>query len=233
MDEISTQLTSSGPPENITEFFERLSAHTRHALCLTPDFTFPYTPANDILGGAIMQVSLGNNPFTEGPLSGGPSPPEASVRFKYSDHLVQSKSAAQIIARWMGGVAQNSGLPPELPVMAALVESGLRNLWDGDRDSVGYFQIRVGIHGQAAVETPDAQLRWFVYNAHRAPLSRKGRSEKWTVDFFQQMIQIARLANNEEEVAHWLGAWCQDIERSAYPDRYQAQYLQARKLLYS
>ena len=32
--------------------------------------------------------------------------------------------------------------------MAALVESGMRNLDHGDADSVGFFQMRVGIWNQ-------------------------------------------------------------------------------------
>src|SRR4051794_15960024 len=49
------------------------------------------------------------------------------------------------IAAWMAREAQTRGLPPELPVMAALVESGMRNLTGGDRDSLGFFQMRHGI----------------------------------------------------------------------------------------
>ena len=45
----------------------------------------------------------------------------------------------------MASEAQKRGLPAELPVMAALVESDLKNLDDGDADSVGFFQMRVGI----------------------------------------------------------------------------------------
>src|SRR4051794_29665980 len=52
------------------------------------------------------------------------------------------------IAAWMGREAQNRGVPAELPVMAALVESGVRNLTGGDRDSVGFFQMRHGIWNQ-------------------------------------------------------------------------------------
>ena len=35
--------------------------------------------------------------------------------------------------------------------MASLVESGLNNLNCGDADSVGFFQMRVGIWNQGAV----------------------------------------------------------------------------------
>ena len=43
-----------------------------------------------------------------------------------------------------------AGLPPELPVMAALVESGVRNLNYGDADSVGFFQMRPSIWNRAS-----------------------------------------------------------------------------------
>ena len=55
------------------------------------------------------------------------------------------QATPQQIAAWMGAPRSEAGLPPELPVMAALTESGLRNLSYGDRDSVGFFQMRVGI----------------------------------------------------------------------------------------
>lgn len=49
---------------------------------------------------------------------------------------------AASIAAWMAARATAVGLPPELPVMASLVESGLQNLNFGDADSVGFFQMR-------------------------------------------------------------------------------------------
>ena len=38
--------------------------------------------------------------------------------------------------------ALKAGLPVELPVMGALVESDLTNLAYGDSDAVGFFQMR-------------------------------------------------------------------------------------------
>ena len=55
------------------------------------------------------------------------------------------------IAAWMAAEAKKRGLPPQLPVMAALVESSLKNLNFGDADSVGFFQMRVGIWNQGDV----------------------------------------------------------------------------------
>ena len=49
------------------------------------------------------------------------------------------------IAAWMAAEAKKRGLPAQLPVMAALVESNLTNVDYGDADSLGYFQMRVSI----------------------------------------------------------------------------------------
>ena len=49
------------------------------------------------------------------------------------------------LAAWMAYGAVVRGVPGELPVMAALVESGLTNLSYGQADSVGFFAMRTGI----------------------------------------------------------------------------------------
>jgi len=86
---------------------------------------------------------------------------ECSNRIAYpGDDAGQSATAL-----WMAHGARARGLPGELPVMAALVESGLRNLSGGDRDAVGFFQMRLGIwtQGQYAgyPDHPGLQLKWF------------------------------------------------------------------------
>jgi hypothetical protein len=53
------------------------------------------------------------------------------------------------IAQWMAEGAAKAKLPPELPVVAALVESELTNLNSGDADSVGHFQMRTSIWNHA------------------------------------------------------------------------------------
>ena len=73
------------------------------------------------------------------------------------------------MAAWMAKLAQDRGLPPELPVMASLVESGMKNLNFGDADSVGFFQMRVGIWNQGEYagypEKPELQMKWFLDQA--------------------------------------------------------------------
>ena len=70
------------------------------------------------------------------------------------------------LARWLGRGARKAKLPAELPVMAALVESGVANLPGSDSDSVGFFQMRVGIWNSGPYEGfpdhPELQMQWFI-----------------------------------------------------------------------
>ena len=75
----------------------------------------------------------------------------------------------EAIAAWMAARASTAGLPDELPVMAALVESGLQNVANGSADSVGFFQMRVDIWSQGAYfghpNQPELQVKWFLDQA--------------------------------------------------------------------
>jgi hypothetical protein len=120
----------------------------------------------------------------------------------------------------MADGATAAGLPPELPVMAALVESSLRNLPYGDRDSVGYFQMRLSVwnHGtyEGYLARPELQLRWFVDHA--------------------VAVQAARAAAGDSafgaDPATW-GEWIAAVERPAarYHGRYQDRLAEAQALL--
>jgi cell wall-associated NlpC family hydrolase len=111
----------------------------------------------------------------------------------------------QQIAAWMGTQAEQAGLPPELPVMAALTESGLRNVPYGTDDSVGFFQMRLGEwnSGQYAgfLDNPELQLQWFIQHA------------------LAVRAQDPAVAQSPET---W-GQWIADIERPAAPYRYRYQ----------
>jgi hypothetical protein len=126
-------------------------------------------------------------------------------------------AAKESLAQWMGAGAVARGLPPELPVMAALVESGLRNLPYGDADSVGFFQMRTRFWNQGEYagypDRPDLQLEWFVDHAE---LERTRRIAKG-------------LGTTELE----FGEWIADVERPAaqYRYRYQLRLTEARELL--
>jgi hypothetical protein len=81
-------------------------------------------------------------------------------------------ASRESIAAWMAARALAVGLPEELPVMAALVESGLQNLNRGDADSVGFFQMRVGIWNKGIYagypNNPELQVKWFLDQATAA-----------------------------------------------------------------
>ena len=124
------------------------------------------------------------------------------------------------IAAWMAAQAKERGLPPQLPIMAGLVESGLKNLNHGHADSVGFFQMRVGIWNQGAYagypKNPGLQAKWFIDHA----LAHKKQ-------------QIARgEADFGKDPSTW-GEWIADVERPAeqYRGRYQLRLAEARRLL--
>lgn len=131
-------------------------------------------------------------------------------------------ASKEAIAAWMARRAQEAGLPPELPVMAGLVESGLFNNPGGDADSVGFFQMRVSIWDQgpyAGYQTdPEKQLQWFI---DQALALRARRIEQGFADFGQ-------------DPKSW-GTWIADVERPAeqYRGRYQLRLDEARHMLAS
>jgi NlpC/P60 family len=122
------------------------------------------------------------------------------------------------IAAWMGAEAQRRGIPPELPVMAGLVESGLRNVNHGDADSVGFFQMRVGIWNQGDYagypDQAELQLKWFLDQA--------------------VAVKAQRVAGGQPvDDPGSYGDWIADVERPAaqYRGRYQLRLEEARGLL--
>jgi hypothetical protein len=124
------------------------------------------------------------------------------------------------IADWMARGARSRAIPAELPVMAALVESGLKNLKAGDSDSVGFFAMRTGIWDMgpyAGFPTqPELQLTWFLDQAIA--------------------IRAMRVAAGDTafgtDPATW-GDWIADVERPAQPfrGRYQLRLDEARGLI--
>jgi putative modified peptide len=122
------------------------------------------------------------------------------------------------IATWMGSQAQKRGLPAELPVMAALVESDMHNLNYGDADSVGYFQMRVGTWNQGEYagypDHAELQLKWFLDQAEAVKKQRVA-------------------AGKPVDDPNGYGEWIADIERprAEYRGRYQLHLDDARELL--
>jgi hypothetical protein len=124
------------------------------------------------------------------------------------------------IAEWMARGARARRVPGELPVMAALVESGLHNIRGGDSDSLGYFGMRTAIWDSGKYagfpDHPDLQLTWFIDQA--------------------LAIWAARVAAGDlaygTDPTRW-GEWIADITRPAeqYRGRYQLRLGEARALI--
>jgi hypothetical protein len=137
-----------------------------------------------------------------------------------ADPTIGDDASRVAIAHWMAAAARDAGLPGELPVMAALVESSLRNLPYGDADSVGFFQMRLSVwdHGAYAgyLARPELQLRWFVDHAVALRDARRSAGDPAF----------------GEDPAGW-GEWIADVEQpfAAYRGRYQTQLEAARSLL--
>ena len=106
--------------------------------------------------------------------------------------------------------------------MASLVESGVKNLNFGDADSVGFFQMRIGIWNQGTYkgypEKPELQAKWFI---DQALAVKRKRIAAGDADF-------------GKDPGKW-GEWIADVERPAeqYRGRYQLRLDEARELLSS
>jgi hypothetical protein len=128
-------------------------------------------------------------------------------------------AAKGAIAQWMAHGAMAAGLPAELPVMGALVESSLTNLAQADRDTAGYFQTRVAVWNKPPYQDfpqhPELQLQWFV-------------------DLATQVRQ-ADLANgfdplpDETMWGNWIAGVLMPAEQ--YRGRYQLRLAEARALI--
>lgn len=130
-----------------------------------------------------------------------------------------SASGAEF-ANWMARRAINARVPGELPVMAALVESGLRNLPYGDSDSIGFFQMRKSIWDtgkyKGYLKKPELQMLWFLDQA--------------------ASVRAAHIASGKGDPASSsarYGVWIADIERPAarYRGRYQPRLNDAQELI--
>ena len=122
------------------------------------------------------------------------------------------------IAAWMAAEAEKRGLPAQLPVMAALVESNLTNVNFGDADSLGYFQMRVSFWDSGPyagfADDPEKQVDWFLDTAERVKAQRVSRGQSITDP-------------------NQFGEWIADVERPAeqYRGRYQLKLDEANRLL--
>jgi len=123
------------------------------------------------------------------------------------------------IARWMARGAAARGLPHELPVMAGIAESGLRNIRGGSYH--GFFGMHASLNRgeyRGFPRNPELQLRWFL---DTAGLVRQRRVAEGRVD-------------PAGDPGAW-GIWIADVERPAAENRdnYQPHLDEARRLVAS
>ena len=96
----------------------------------------------------------------------------------------------------------------------------MKNLNHGDADSVGFFQMRVGIWNQGAYagypEKPELQVKWFLDQAEAVKKQRL-------------------VAGKPIDDPNHFGEWIADVERPAeqYRGRYQTKLAEANQLLAS
>lgn len=137
------------------------------------------------LSATAAPASAGATPCTTLPVYPGDAAPQAAI------------------AAWMATGATAVGLPGELPVMGALVESELRNLNYGDADRLGYFQMRTGIWDSGPYAgfptNPPLQLLWFtdqatLFGTRRAAMGIDNADSstwgEWVADVLQPPAQL-------------------------------------------
>lgn len=125
-----------------------------------------------------------------GPITSGPAGSGADDAAKLSED--QRSTVAQIIQ-----IGKERELPPrawQVAIQAGMTESGLRSLDYGDRDSLGIFQMRPSMGWGTPAQVMDPT---------------------YAINKFYDVL---------EEVPDWErqrpGESAQDVERSAFPDRY-------------
>lgn len=154
-------------------------------------------------------------PATWTALRGGSAPSPGTTPTRPVGSVPGYSSTQLGYVRTMVAQARAAGVPPELPVITALVETRLQNLPRGDRDSVGLFQQRA-LWGSFADRTnPEKSTRMFLYGGKAG--------QRGAVAF------KSRFAGQTSADA--LGRWAQAVQVSAFPDRYAKEVALARRLI--
>jgi hypothetical protein len=126
-------------------------------------------------------------------------------------------AAKERLARWMARRAAERGLPHELPVMAAIAESGLRNL--RGESYHGFFGMHESLNSgeyRGFPRNPELQVNWFLDTASRVRQRR-----------------VAELMPDPATDPGSYGLWIADVERPAPENRsgYQPNLDEARRLV--
>ncbi|MEA2420496.1 MAG: hypothetical protein QOE60_2702 [Thermoleophilaceae bacterium] len=123
------------------------------------------------------------------------------------------------IARWMARAAALRDVPQELPAMAGLAESGLRNLNKRGNPFAGFFSMHRSLDTGAYrgfPRNPDLQLLWFLDTA-----------------VIVRQREIAEGAEDYGATSDGYGIWIADVERPSRENRdgYQPYFDDADELL--
>jgi peptidoglycan DL-endopeptidase CwlO len=138
---------------------------------------------------------------TLGPITAGPAGSGAADAAKLGDE--QRQNVALIIS--IGKERKLPALAWQVAIQAGMTESGLRNLDYGDRDSEGMFQMR-------------PSMGWGTPEQVRDP--------HYSINKFYDVL--LRVPNWEQQRP---GESAQDVERSAFPDRYHKWEAMAAHLI--
>ena len=125
------------------------------------------------------------------------------------------------IAAWMATRAKAAGIPPELPVMAALVESRLSNVNYGHADSIGFFQMRTSIWDQgeyAGYGQRSGEADQVVHRPRRCTRRRSGS-------------RTATRTSSPTSRSGATGSRTSSARRRSTAGRYQERLAEARALL--
>jgi uncharacterized protein YraI len=120
------------------------------------------------------------------------------------------------VARTIYQVARSRGVATSSKVMlamfeAAVTESGMRNLTYGDRDSVGVFQLRVGIWGWWRASSVVNSANWF--------LDRAIPRQNWysTAGALAQAVEVSAYPYRYNQNEGWARAWISYVSGSYSP----------------
>jgi len=199
-------------------------------MVLAPAAPFAAPAGGSTLGGLPAAAAaapggpptLGGLPAAQGPMAGSGStlgglaslPAPSAIATAIDPALLPypgDGAPPEAVARWMGAAATARGLPPELPVMTSLAETGLRNLPYGDRDSLGFFQQRPSQGWGTPEQVMDPYHALGIFLDRAAATDVGGR--------FSSLGPAG------------LGDWCQAVQISGFPDHFEEQLARAQALL--
>ncbi|SDJ46195.1 NlpC/P60 family protein [Actinokineospora alba] len=148
-----------------------------------------------------MRVATMSCNATLGPATTGPAGSGAGDAARLTDE--QRGTVAHIIA-----IGKQRNLAPrawQVAIQAGMTESGLRSLNYGDRDSLGIFQMRPSMGWGSPAQVTDP-----VYAVNK---------------FYDVLLKVPNWENQRP------GESAQDVERSAFPDRYHRWEAMAAHLI--